>query len=51
MALYISCIMPEVESVKQLVARMCALTHTFKCLTQFIRAFIQLITQVLCFPR
>lgn len=47
----ILCIMPEVQSVKQLAARMCALTHTFKCLTQFFRAFIQLITQVLCFLR
>lgn len=47
----ILCFMPEVQSVKQLAARMCALTHTFKCLTQFIRAFIQLIKQVLCFLR
>lgn len=44
----ILCIMPEVQSVKQLAAGMCALTHAFKCLTQFIRAFIQLITRVLC---
>jgi len=29
-------------------AGMCALTHAFKRLTQFIRAFIQLITRVLC---
>lgn len=40
--------MPEVQSVKQLAAGMCVLSHAFKCLTQFIRAFIQLITRVLC---